>query len=141
MEHWRTYGRNYYMRFDYETVESAAAASYFAHLRSLFNTQPFELPCKTDEFRYVDPVDGSVSANQGIRFLFEDGSRIVYRLSGTGSSGATVRVYLEKYMKYAGDDAALTLETKTALAQLINFAVDQTKLAQFLNRNEPTVIT
>ena len=92
-----------------------------------------------DEFRYVDPVDGSVSDHQGLRFIMTDGSRVVYRLSGTGSVGATVRVYIEKYEP---DVAKHHQATGAALAPLVKIAVEELgQIAQFTGRKEPTVIT
>ena len=123
-EHWADYGRNYYSRHDYEEVDAAAANGLMEHLRSQLEVLPGRiLPAGTvetaDDFTYTDPVDGSVSKNQGIRILFTDGSRIVFRLSGTGTAGATLRVYLERFEpdpKHHGQ------ETQTALADLISTA-------------------
>ncbi|MEH6299073.1 hypothetical protein PVV23_25550, partial [Salmonella enterica subsp. enterica serovar Typhimurium] len=99
-DHWATYGRNYYARHDYEGVESERADALMADLRGKLATLPGEsfagLTVETaDDFAYTDPTDQSVSRNQGIRVLFQGGSRVVFRLSGTGTSGATLRVYLE----------------------------------------------
>ena len=110
-QHWRTYGRNYYTRYDYEQVDAAKANEMVAQLLAYaasFNAEGFgphnpkPLPggfglATVDEFSYTDPIDGSVSSRQGVRLLFADGSRIIFRLSGTGSVGATVRMYIEKY--------------------------------------------
>ena len=101
-DHWRRYGRNYYARHDYEGLEIDGAEALMAHLRgSLAAMAGRSVEGMTieaaDDFTYHDPVDGSVSANQGVRILFEGGARIVYRLSGTGTEGATLRVYLERY--------------------------------------------
>ena len=101
-QHWATYGRNYYCRYDYETVESDKAATLMAELVKLTTSDigkqwgEFTVSA-ADEFCYTDPVDHSVSAHQGIRFLMADGSRVIFRLSGTGSVGATIRMYIEKY--------------------------------------------
>ncbi len=104
LEHFNQYGRNYFSRYDYEEVESAGAEKMVDELRA--HIASGDLIGKTyggftvkemDDFEYKDPVDGSVSKKQGVRIIFEDGSRIVMRLSGTGSAGATVRVYVEKY--------------------------------------------
>ena len=98
--HWKKYGRNYYSRYDYEELTNEQADSVFALLKSKFNQFEEEAKGnKADVFEYTDPIDGSVSKNQGIRFMYKDGSRFVFRLSGTGSSGATVRLYLEKIRK------------------------------------------
>merc|ERR1712048_1247014 len=99
--HWREYGRNYYTRYDYEGVDKSSAeammkvmASKSGHLvGETFGGMKVKI---NDVFEYTDPVDGSVSKNQGIRYIFEDGSRIIFRLSGTGVAGATIRMYLEK---------------------------------------------
>merc|ERR1719330_2190463 len=93
---------------------------------------------KNDVFEYVDPVDKSVSKNQGIRILFEDGSRIIFRLSGTGVAGATVRLYLEKYTAPSGDLGQHQFEVVKPLAAI---ALEVSRLAQFTGREEPTVIT
>ncbi|TGV00176.1 alpha-D-glucose phosphate-specific phosphoglucomutase, partial [Mesorhizobium sp. M8A.F.Ca.ET.173.01.1.1] len=97
-----TYGRNYYSRHDYEEVESDRANALVDELRAKLGSLPGTSVrgltiAKADDFAYHDPVDGSVSKNQGIRILFEGGSRVVFRLSGTGTSGATLRVYIERY--------------------------------------------
>eukprot|EP00760_Papus_ankaliazontas_P002394 PhM_4_TR10976/c0_g2_i1/m.32667/K01835/pgm; phosphoglucomutase len=144
-EHWKTYGRNYYCRYDYEGVTSESANAMMAHLREL--TDPAKRPNVTlrgkplklvDDFRYVDPVDNSVSEKQGLRFVFEDDSRFVFRLSGTGSSGATIRLYMECYEP---DAAKHDLPTATAVAELVTLALEVSKLAEFTGRKEPTVIT
>lgn len=144
--HWKKFGRNYYSRYDYEGVDSASANQLMAHVLSQIQLGSFEmsgvkadLPLqKADEFEYVDPVDGSVSKRQGLRLIFQDGSRIVYRLSGTGSAGATVRVYIEKY---ENDSSKLNMMTKDALKDLAHIALEVSNLKQLLQRNEPTVIT
>lgn len=144
-EHWKQYGRNYYSRYDYEQVDSAAAEKLMNHLletiKSVNSTN--DKPTwegytvkKADEFTYTDPVDKSVSAHQGIRFEFTDGSRVVFRLSGTGSVGATIRVYVERYEK-----DQLDLETADAVKSLIKIALDQSKMKEFTGREKPTVIT
>ena len=119
--HWREYGRNYYARHDYEGIDTAAASGLIddlrARLASLPGTEVAGLTiADADDFAYHDPVDGSISTNQGIRILFDGGSRVVYRLSGTGTSGATLRVYIERF---EADPARLGLETADALADLI----------------------
>lgn len=143
-KHWTEYGRNYYSRYDYENCESGGAKQLMAHLVSLTekytqegNTKLGEYTIATaDEFCYTDPVDGSVSAHQGIRFIFTDGSRIIFRLSGTGSVGATIRLYVEQY-----DDQKLEEETQTAVKPLIDLALELSKMEEFTGRKEPTVIT
>ncbi len=142
-EHWRIYGRNYYTRHDYEAVDSAAANELVDALRAAIATLPGQqLGSYTvdyaDDFRYVDPIDDSVSEKQGIRIGFKDGSRIVYRLSGTGTEGATLRVYIEAY---ESDPAQHDLDTQQALAELISIANSLAGIRERTGRNEPTVIT
>ncbi len=141
--HWRTYGRNYYCRYDYEGVNSAAAASVLNHLRSSFESlQGRKFPSGNfevlvaDEFTYVDAIDGSVSRQQGIRILFTDGSRIVFRLSGTAGSGATVRMYLEKF-----EAEAVDLITSEALKELVDIALEVSQMEALTGFKAPTVIT
>lgn len=93
---------------------------------------------KADDFEYLDPIDGSVSKKQGVRIIFKDGSRIIIRLSGTGSQGATVRLYVEKY---SNDAKEYTHETQTALKPLIDVALELSELEKYTGRKEPTVIT
>merc|ERR1719440_726552 len=107
-EHWKTYGRNYYARYDYEGVDKPKSEEMMKMMGDqsgkLAGTSVQGMEIKTnDVFEYNDPVDGSVSKNQGVRFIFTDGSRIIFRLSGTGVAGATVRLYLEKYVDPSGD--------------------------------------
>ena len=121
-EHWASYGRNYYSRHDYEEVDADAANRLMKFLRdklpNLKGEKAGALAVATaDDFSYHDPVDGSDTANQGIRIMFEDGSRMIYRLSGTGTAGATLRVYIEQY-----EAKVLGLETQAALSDLIGFA-------------------
>lgn len=143
MDHWQTYGRNYYSRHDYEAVDSAAANSLMADLEAKLPDLPgTELHGLTvtaaDQFAYHDPVDGSVSKNQGIRVLFEGGSRGVLRLSGTGTEGATLRVYLERYMPSDGD---LTIETQEALKDVAAAIGDLSELQSRTGRDAPDVMT
>lgn len=142
-EHWATYGRNYYSRHDYEEVDSAAANGLIADLRARLA----DLPGKTfggltvekaDDFAYHDPIDRSVSEHQGIRILFAGGSRIVFRLSGTGTSGATLRVYIERFEP---DAARHDIETQTALADLIVIADEIADIKGRTGRDAPSVIT
>jgi len=142
-DHWRTYGRNYYSRHDYEGVDSAAANDLIAHLRGSLATLPGRTIdgatiASADDFAYTDPVDDSVSTAQGIRIGLEDGSRIVFRLSGTGTEGATLRVYLERFEP----DAALhAIPTQQALAPLIALADRLAGIRERTGRTQPTVIT
>ena len=142
-EHWRKFGRNYYTRHDYEAVDSAAANGLVEHLRALLP----DLPGKqlgdfsvayADDFSYTDPIDGSVSAKQGIRIGFEGGSRIVMRLSGTGTQGATLRVYIEQYEP---DPAKHGQPVQEALAPLILIAREVAQIEARIGRAEPDVVT
>ncbi|GAB4068826.1 alpha-D-glucose phosphate-specific phosphoglucomutase [Ancylobacter sonchi] len=142
-EHWATYGRNYYTRHDYEEVDSAAADGLMADLRGrldgLAGTTVGGLTVeKADDFAYHDPVDGSVTTKQGVRVFFTDGSRIVYRLSGTGTAGATLRVYIERFEPDAGKHA---LETQAALADLIAVSRSLPDIEGRTGRSAPDVIT
>ncbi|KAM7276213.1 hypothetical protein ACFE04_018079 [Oxalis oulophora] len=149
-QHWSTYGRHYYTRYDYENVDAGAAKELMAYLVKLQSSLPevnkivkgirsdVANVASADEFEYKDPVDGSVSAHQGIRYLFEDGSRLVFRLSGTGSEGATIRLYIEQYEK---DPAKTGRESSEALAPLVDVALQLSKMKEYTGRSEPTVIT
>ncbi|MGJ0509895.1 MAG: alpha-D-glucose phosphate-specific phosphoglucomutase [Methylocystis sp.] len=142
-EHWATYGRNYYARHDYEEVESDGAHDLIRTLRdrlpSLAGKSFGALEIETaDDFAYHDPVDGSDSLHQGLRLIFADGSRIVYRLSGTGTAGATLRVYIERFEADAGKQL---VETQTALADLVRLSRDIAEIERFTGRKAPSVIT
>lgn len=142
-EHWQAYGRNYYTRHDYEEVDSAAADALMADLRARLETLPGTVINgltveRADDFAYRDPVDGSVTTKQGIRVFFDDGSRIVYRLSGTGTAGATLRIYLERFEP---DAARHDLDTQDALAGLVQIARDLPDIEGRTGRSAPTVIT
>jgi len=142
-EHWATYGRNYYTRHDYEEIDLSAAQGLMATLREATTTLPgksFGAPKveAADDFAYHDPVDGSDAADQGIRVMFEGGSRIVYRLSGTGTVGATLRVYIEHYEPPSGN---LNQETQAALAHLIALSREIAGIEARTGRKAPTVIT
>ena len=142
-DHWQTFGRNYYSRHDYEGVDSAAANGLIAHLRASLPTLPGQTIdgatiASADDFTYTDPVDGSVSTAQGIRIGLHDGSRIVFRLSGTGTEGATLRVYLERFEP---DPARHAIETQAALAPLISLADALAGIRERTGRDGPTVIT
>ena len=141
--HWQEYGRNYYARHDYEGIDTAAANGLMdalrAQLKDLPGVQVDGLTVATaDDFAYHDPVDGSTSSHQGIRILFEGGSRVVFRLSGTGTSGATLRVYIERY---EADPDRLGMETADALADLIRAAETLAGIKERTGRAEPDVIT
>ena len=142
-QHWQTYGRNYYSRHDYEGVDTDAANGLIANLRSQLASLPGQSfgPLKVekaDDFAYHDPVDKSVSEHQGIRVLFEGGSRVVFRLSGTGTSGATLRVYVERY---EADSTRHNIETQQALADLIAAAETIADISSRTGRDAPSVIT
>jgi phosphoglucomutase len=142
-EHWAKYGRNYYSRHDFEAIETEKADRMFAALRgSLADLPGREIEGMTvsaaDDFAYTDPVDGSASQKQGVRVLFKDGSRIVYRLSGTGTEGATLRVYLERY---AAGPGGLDLDAQEALAPVIRAAHQIAGIAGHTGRSDPDVVT
>ncbi|WP_454286069.1 alpha-D-glucose phosphate-specific phosphoglucomutase [Rhizobium arsenicireducens] len=142
-QHWATYGRNYYSRHDYEAVDTDAANGLIAALRAKLETLPGTrigklVVTKADDFAYLDPIDQSVSNNQGVRILFEGGSRVVFRLSGTGTSGATLRVYIERYEP---DASRHDLETQSALAELITAAESVADIRKRTGRDAPSVIT
>lgn len=142
-EHWAAYGRNYYARHDYEEVSSDGAAALMARLREMMPGlagQRFGALtiAQADDFAYHDQVDGSVSRAQGIRLLLADGSRIVFRLSGTGTAGATLRVYIERFEP---DPARHGLETSVALRDLIALAGEIAQIERHTARSAPSVIT
>jgi phosphoglucomutase len=142
-EHWNCFGRHYYSRHDYEAIPSEAAHGLYNRLKSMQPSlvgQAFagRQIATADDFAYTDPVDGSLTTGQGLRLLLDDGSRVALRLSGTGTQGATLRVYLESYVPATGD---LHQDPQMALASLIT-AIDQ--LAEIRSRTgmgQPTVIT
>jgi phosphoglucomutase len=142
-DHWQTYGRNYYSRHDYEAVDSAAANGLMADLTMKLDAlagQTFGACTVTmsDSFSYHDPVDGSVSHNQGLRINFEGGGRAVLRLSGTGTEGATLRVYLERYEAPEGD---LNIETQAALKDIADATALISGLTERTGRTAPDVMT
>jgi phosphoglucomutase len=142
-DHWRKFGRNYYSRHDFEAIETAKADALMAALRGSLGSlvgQTIEgLTIRAaDDFAYADPVDGSLSQKQGVRILFADGSRIVLRLSGTGTEGATLRIYLERYA--AGPDG-LDDDPQAALAPIIRAAHALSRLEAFTARTTPDVVT
>ncbi|WP_431299610.1 alpha-D-glucose phosphate-specific phosphoglucomutase [Tabrizicola sp. BL-A-41-H6] len=142
-DHWAKYGRNYYSRHDFEAIATDKADAMFAALRASLSGLPGRqiegmTVSAADDFAYTDPVDGSVSTKQGVRVMFSDGSRIVYRLSGTGTEGATLRVYLERYA--AGPDG-LDLDAQVALAPVIRAAHGLAGIEAHTGRREPNVVT
>jgi phosphoglucomutase len=140
-QHWQKYGRNYYSRWDFEGVGSVEAVAMMEKMRAdtAANTGrtlgKYTIE-KSDDFMYVDPVDGSVAKKQGIRFLMTDGSRVIFRLSGTAGSGATVRMYIEQY-----EPTNIGMVASEALAELISIALELSGLKGFLGTDVPTVIT
>ncbi|TXI99801.1 MAG: alpha-D-glucose phosphate-specific phosphoglucomutase, partial [Neisseriales bacterium] len=142
-EHWQRFGRNFYSRHDYEAIDSVVAKGLMANLQDklaeLIGQQFNSYTIATaDNFSYTDPVDGSLSTNQGVRLIFSDGSRIVFRLSGTGTEGATLRVYIEKY---EANPANFNVPTQQALAELIAIANVVAEIAARTRMNQPTVAT
>ncbi|CAD6897095.1 unnamed protein product [Tilletia controversa] len=147
--HYKTYGRNFFSRYDYEEVSSEGAKSMMASLSSRFVSNElvgqkleseglaFEV-AESGDFEYTDPIDGSVSKNQGLYLKFVDGSRIIFRLSGTGSSGATVRLYLEQY---SDREADFDKDAQEGLRPLIQLALKLSELTKHTGREKPTVIT
>jgi phosphoglucomutase len=141
--HWQEYGRNFYSRHDYEEVDTQRANELMNRLRSLAADLKgkqyghYEVEY-SDDFSYTDPVDDSISEKQGIRIGFTDGSRMVFRLSGTGTKGATLRVYLESYEP---DSSKHDQDTQAALAPLITLAEEIAQIKKFTQREAPTVIT
>ncbi len=142
-EHWQTYGRNYYSRHDYEGVAVEAANALMADLRGalpglmgqVFGSRSVTL---ADDFSYHDPIDGSVSRAQGVRLIFNDGARVIFRLSGTGTEGATLRVYLERYEP---DPMLQDVPVQTALAELAGIAEQVAGIASRTGMNGPSVAT
>lgn len=146
-EHWANYGRNYFTRYDYEECDLGACNEMMAEMEKAitdasFAGKAFAAGGKSytvqvaDNFSYLDPIDKSVSTKQGLRIVFTDGSRIVMRLSGTGSSGATVRLYIDSY-----EDKNVLGEASVMLKPLIDIALEISSLPKFTGRSGPTVIT
>ena len=142
-DHWRKFGRNVYSRHDYDGIETDKAERLFAELRSQLSSLAGRELCgecieAADDFSYTDPVDGSVSDKQGIRVLLKGGSRVVFRLSGTGTEGATLRVYLERFV---GDVSLHEVPTQVALAPLIALAEALANIKSIAGRDAPDVIS
>jgi len=147
-DHWRRFGRDIYSRHDYEGIDAAGASALIADLRAQISTLPgrsFErgdggrsTVVSADDFAYTDPVDGSVTTQQGIRIFFDDDARIVFRLSGTGTEGATLRIYLERFEP---DPARQDIETQVALASLIEIADRIAGVRERTGRSAPSVMT
>ena len=142
-EHWKRFGRHYYSRHDYEAVASEAAHGLYDRLEAMLPSligQSFagRLVANADNFSYVDPIDNSVTEGQGLRILLDDGSRVVVRLSGTGTKGATIRIYLESYVPSSGD---LNQDPQAALADMITAINQLAEIQERTGMDRPTVIT
>ncbi|XP_051985077.1 phosphoglucomutase-1-like [Xyrauchen texanus] len=148
-EHWRTYGRNYYTRFDYEEVDLDAAVEMMLDLELMISDKAFIKQVFTvgekkyqvetaDNFEYSDPVDGTISRNQGLRIIFKGGSRIIFRLGGTDSFGVTVHLYIDSYEK---DINKIFQDPQVALAELVTIALQLSHIHERTGRSGPTVIT
>lgn len=136
-DHWAEFGRNFYSRYDYEGLETEKADLVFQRIVSQFDAFNGEAEGnKAEIFKYTDPVDGSISDNQGWMFRYADGSRFIFRKSGTGSSGATIRIYLEKYSKDNVD-----MKVTDALKEISDKALAVSDIHNLTGRTEPTVIT
>jgi len=153
-EFYSIYGRSFFSRYDYEEVPSEGANALVAHLNDALKSGSLNKTVHTSaststkftvsglyDFEYKDPIDHSVSKNQGQVITFDDGSRVVFRLSGTGSQGATVRMYVERYVAADAGKEALGKSASEGLKSLIEVALEISKLKKFLGRDEPTVIT
>ncbi len=142
-EHWARFGRNYYTRHDYEGVDLEAANGLVSALRQALPSLPGRVfgglsVSAADDFAYTDPVDGSTTSGQGVRILFQGGSRIVLRLSGTGTVGATLRVYMERFEPPSGD---LNQDTAEAMAELASAAEAIAGIRARTGRAAPDVVT
>ncbi|KAI1705102.1 phosphoglucomutase/phosphomannomutase, alpha/beta/alpha domain I domain-containing protein [Ditylenchus destructor] len=148
-DHWKKYGRNVFTRYDYENVDATGANLMMNYMEPQLpgyvgmtlkaNNQEFTV-VKSDNYEYVDPVDGSVAKNQGLRIFFKDGSRVIFRLSGTGSAGATIRLYVESVVENT-EANRLLLPSQDLLKPLVLVALNICKMEQFTGRTQPTVIT
>jgi phosphoglucomutase len=142
-EHWSRFGRHYYSRHDYEAIASEAAHGLYDRMKgmlSALNGQSFagRTIAIADDFAYTDPIDGSTTTGQGLRLLLDDGSRVVLRLSGTGTQGATLRIYLESYVPPGGD---LNQDPQAALGDLIEAIDTLAEIKVRTGMDRPTVIT
>ena len=142
-QHWKRFGRHYYVRHDYEDLSSSIATQVMQHLAGELSDLPGKnfgdyAVTTADEFSYRDPVDGSLAVNQGLRVVFGDDARIIVRLSGTGTSGATLRLYLERYEMH---ESALNWGTSDALAPLVNIAEKIVQVSRITQRSAPSVVT
>ncbi|MES9818586.1 MAG: alpha-D-glucose phosphate-specific phosphoglucomutase [Candidatus Thiodiazotropha sp.] len=142
-DHWKAFGRNYYTRYDYEAIDKTDAENLMDALREKLPALPGQTLSGyrveyADDFAYTDPVDGGISERQGIRVGFSDGSRIVFRLSGTGTEGATLRVYLEAYET---DPSKQTQSTESVMTRLVDIALTLAEIEHRTGRTKPSVIT
>jgi len=145
MSHWTEFGRNFFTRYDYETVDSGAATTMMDGLRKHLEGGLVGKRCSSghvvksiDDFEYTDPTNNEVTKKQGIRIVFEDGSRVIFRLSGTGSSGATIRLYVDSYVNTPEDYSKSSADV---LKPLINVGLELSDLTKLTGRDAPTVIT
>ncbi|XP_061379038.1 phosphoglucomutase [Danaus plexippus] len=149
MRHWRKYGRNYFARHDFEECSLDSCRQLMTDLERTVTAEGFvgskhyiqdveNAVVAADNFSYMDPIDRSVALNQGIRLVFENGSRIIYRLSGTGSQGATLRIYLEAFTPCDGD---IHLSSEERLQSLVTLAMRFGRVRRYTGRDKPTVIT
>jgi len=148
-DHWSEFGRNFFTRYDYEGCESGPCEKMMEQLQTYVDNKEnigreYTMSgtkytvSAADNFSYTDPIDGSKASKQGIRIMFSDGSRLVFRLSGTGSSGATVRMYVDSY---CSDQSQVTRSAQEMLAPVVSLGLEISQLTQFTGRQEPTVIT
>ncbi|XP_034232969.1 phosphoglucomutase [Thrips palmi] len=149
LAHWGTYGRNFFTRYDYENCASDPCNEMMKKLEELITSPSFRgtkysnggktyVVKEGDNYAYTDPIDKSFASKQGLRIMFEDGSRLIFRLSGTGSSGATVRMYVDSY---ESDKSKHSADAQDILKPLVEIALEVSKLKEFTGRQEPTVIT
>eukprot|EP00039_Didymoeca_costata_P000782 m.47240 g.47240 ORF g.47240 m.47240 type:complete len:556 (-) comp10470_c0_seq2:300-1967(-) len=146
MAHWQEFGRNFFTRYDYEGVTSEAGASLMAGLGKFVESQSIigkkyssgHTLKSLDNFEYTDATNGEVTSKQGIRFIFDDGSRIIFRLSGTGSAGATIRLYVDSYVNISSQ---YKNSAQDVLKPLVDVALEISSLQELTGRNAPTVIT
>jgi phosphoglucomutase len=141
--HWRRFGRHYYARYDYDELPASSATQVMQSLARAVLDLPGQrfgdyTVSQADEFNYHDPVDGSIATNQGLRVVFGDAARLIVRLSGTGTKGATLRLYLERYENH---ETTLGWKTSEALAPLVNIAEKIVRVAEITGRRAPSVVT
>lgn len=142
-DHWSKFGRNYYSRHDYENIDTDIANALMDHIREQFSSLGGKefgeyIVSTADDFNYIDSIDGSETSKQGIRIIFTNGSRIIYRLSGTGTKGSTLRIYIEKY---ESEISKQSQDTQVALSDLIKIADDIGEIIKRTGMEQPTVIT